>query len=306
MTVLVPPREVEPAPAARRRAPRARRRVSGLLYVAPALVAYGTFTLLPALHTLYLSFWRWDGVSRATWAGLGNYASVLHDEFLRASILHALLLIVFFSLLPVALALALVGLLSRHAGRGMTLYRTIFFLPYVLPLVAVGVTWRWMYSDTGVINQVLGALGLDSLSRAWLGDFNLALPAIGVIGAWTLTGFCMMLFLSGVQKIDPSLYEAAQLDGAGPVREFTAVTLPGLRGEISIALIVTTIAALASFDIVYVTTNGAPAGRTTVPGLLVYRLAFSDGQVGQASALAVVLTALVIVVVAVIRRVSRP
>ena len=305
MAVLTRPTEAEPASRGRRRAPRAAARGSGLLYVLPALVVYGMFTLLPALHTLYLSLFEWDGITGATWAGLANYARVFEDPVLRSSIVHALILIVFFSLLPVALAWCSSALLSRQVGRGMTLYRTIFFLPYVLPLVAVGVTWRWMYSDSGVINQVLGAVGLDGLTRAWLGDFNLALPAIGLIGAWTLTGFCMMLFLSGVQRIDPSLYEAAQLDGAGPVREFRPSRFPGCGRDLDRA---------DRHD------DRRPgqlrhrlrdderrAGRAhDRPGLLVYRLAFSDGQVGQACALAVVLTALVILFVAVIRRVSRP
>jgi ABC-type sugar transport system permease subunit len=291
---------------AREGARRARSRWTGLVYVAPALAVYGVFTLLPALHTVYLSLFDWDGIAEATWVGLGNYADVFTDPTLRASIVHALILIVFFSLLPVAIGLALVGLLAHRRARGLTVYRVLFFLPYVLPLVAVGVTWRWMYSGDGTVNQILGAVGLDGLTRAWLGDFTLALPAIGLIGTWTLTGFCMTLFLAGAQKIDGALYEAARIDGAGPVQEFRAVTLPALRGEISLALIVTTIAALATFDIVFVTTNGAPADRTTVPGLLVYRLAFNDGQVGQACALAVVLTALVLLVVGVLRRLSRP
>jgi ABC-type sugar transport system permease subunit len=290
----------------RERASRARSRWVGLVYVAPALAFYGVFTLLPALHTIYLSLFEWDGVAAATWIGLRNYADVFTDETLRASIVHALILIVFFSFIPVTIGLALVGLLGHRRARGMTLYRVVFFLPYVLPLVAVGVTWRWMYSGDGTVNRLLGAVGLDGLTRAWLGDFTLALPAIGLIGTWTLAGFCMTLFLSGAQKIDPALYEAARIDGAGAVQEFRAITLPALRGEISLALIVTTIAALATFDIVFVTTNGAPADRTTVPGLLVYRLAFNDGEVGQACALAVVLTALVFLVVVTLRRLSRP
>ena len=290
----------------RERARRARSRWTGLLYVAPALAVYSTFTLLPALHTIYLSLFDWDGVGAAAWIGLRNYADVFTDPTLRASIVHALILIVFFSFIPVTVGLALVGLLAHRRARGMAVYRVLFFLPYVLPLVAVGVTWRWMYSSDGTVNQILDAVGLGSLTRAWLGDFTLALPAIGLIGTWTLAGFCMTLFLSAAQKIDGALYEAARIDGARPVQEFRAVTLPALRGEISLALIVTTIAALASFDIVFVTTNGAPADRTTVPGLLVYRLAFNDGEVGQACALAVVLTAIVLLVVAVLRRLSRP
>jgi ABC-type sugar transport system permease subunit len=175
-----------------------------------------------------------------------------------------------------------------------------------VPMVAVGITWRWLYANDGVVNQVLRLLGLDGVTRAWLGDFTWALPAVGLVGTWALSGLCMMLFLSGAQKIDPALYEAARLDGAGAVREFFAITLPELRGEIAVALTVTIIAALASFDVVYVTTNGAPGGTTNVPGLLVYRLAFNDGRVGVATALAVSLTALIVVIVVGVNRIARP
>jgi ABC-type sugar transport system permease subunit len=197
------------------------------------------------------------------------------------------------------------GLLLGKVRRGMTAFRVVFFLPQVLPLVAVGITWRWLYSEDGVINQILTAVGLRGITRAWLGDYDLALIALGLIGTWVMSGLCMMLFLSGAQKIDTALYEAATLDGAGPFRTFRHVTLPGVREEVTIAGVITTIAALASFDLVFVTTNGGPAGQTNVPGLLVYRLAFNESQIGAASALAVVLTVLVVVIVTAIRRVAR-
>ena len=135
------------------------------------------------------------------------------------------------------------------------------------------------------------------MARAWLGDFDAALPAVGVIGAWVLLGLCTLLLLSGMTKIDPALYEAARIDGAGPVREFWSVTVPGVRQEIGICVTVTVIAALASFDIVYISTQGGPGGATTVPGLQIYYLAFAQREIGLASALAVVLVVLVLLCV---------
>lgn len=281
------------------------RRYSGYLYVVPALAVYLTFAVLPALHTAYLSFFDWDGVSLGSWIGLDNYAEVFQDPALRGSVVNALILVVFFAALPILLGLAMTGLLARYRRPGMSGYRMLFMLPQVVPLVAVGVTWRWLYGDDGVLNETLRGIGLGGATRAWLGDFDWALVAVGLVGTWVLSGLCMMLFLSGVQKIDTHLYEAARLDGAGAVREFVSVTLPHLRGEIAVALTVTTVAALASFDIVYVTTGGGPGEETTVPGLLVYRLAFSDGKVGLASALGVVLSLLILVLVYVINRLSR-
>lgn len=275
------------------------------MYLAPAAVIYLGFAIWPALNTFYLSFLDWDGVQQPSYVGLANYTSILQDAALYNSILHALVLIIFFSLIPVCMGLLMTGLLMGRVRRGMTFFRTVYFLPQVLPLVAVGITWRWLYNQNGLLNQFLEAIGLGSITRAWLGDYNLALYALGFIGTWTMSGLCMMLFLSGAQKIDGALYEAATLDGAGAFRQFLSVTIPGVRKEITIAAVITTIAALASFDLVFVTTNGGPANQTTVPALLVYRLAFNEGDIGTASALAITLTALVIVFVTLIRRVAR-
>jgi ABC-type sugar transport system permease subunit len=293
-----------PAPAARP-GRRRRRWGKGYHYLAPALFFYIAFAILPSLHTVYLSFFDWDGLTTATWVGLGNYADVFRTPALRGAIVHALVLMLFFSWVPVCIGLLLVALLARHRRRGMSFFRVIYFLPQVIPLVAVGVTWRWMYGTDGLVNQTLSAIGLEAWTRTWLGDLTLALPAVGLVGTWAMTGLCMVLLLSGAQKIDQNLYEAAQLDGAGPVQEFFAVTLPALRGEIAVALSITTVAALASFDIVYVTTGGAPDNRTTVPGLLVYRLAFNQSQVGLAAAIATVLALTILVVVLLITRIAK-
>ncbi|WP_188195022.1 carbohydrate ABC transporter permease [Nonomuraea sp. SYSU D8015] len=281
------------------------RRARGWLYVLPALAVYLGFAIWPAITTLRLSLLTWDGILPPVWAGLDNYVKIFRDSALYEAILHSLVLIVFFSVIPIAAGLLMTALLMGKVRRGMTFFRIVFFLPQVLPLVAVGITWRWLYSESGVVNQFLDAVGLGSITRAWLGDYGLALVALGLIGTWVMSGLCMMLFLAGAQKIDPSLYEAATLDGAGAYRQFLHVTLPGVRKEITVAGVITTIAALASFDLVFVTTNGGPAGQTNVPGLLVYRLAFNEGDIGGASALAVVLTVIVIAVVAAVRYFTR-
>jgi raffinose/stachyose/melibiose transport system permease protein len=290
--------------AARARAARSRRRQwSGLWFVLPGLVLYGTFLLYPAARTINLSFWDWDGVNAATWVGGANYADVFTDQVLRGSLVHAFILIAFFSLLPVCLGLLMAALLTRRRIRGMAAFRLVFFLPQILPLVAIGIVWRWIYSPRGLANELLGLVGIAS-ERAWLGEWDWALPAIGLIGAWVQSGLCMMLFVAGAGRIDRSLYEAARLDGAGAVREFFAVTLPGLRREIALALTVTVISALASFDIVYVATGGSPGHQTDVPGLLVYQRLLA-GDLGHAAALAVVLSCVVVLAAAATNRLAR-
>ncbi|RKE23440.1 carbohydrate ABC transporter permease [Streptomyces sp. TLI_171] len=299
------PRAAAPARTLRAGPRRPRSHRAAYLYLAPALALYTAFVALPWLHTMWLSLFTWDGVTPGTWAGLDNYRQVLTDPALRSSILHALGFIGFYSLLPIAIGLLLAAVIGGRGGRRYPVSRTVLFLPQVVPLVAVGVTWKWMYSTDGVVNQALRAVGLGSVTRAWLGDFTWAYVAVGLVGTWVMLGLCLIVFQAGIQKIDTSLYEAARLDGAGPVREFLAVTLPGLRAEIGVALTITVISALASFDVVYVTTGGGPGDSTTVPGVLIYRLAFTNGEVGSACALAVVLSALITLVVLAISRITR-
>src|SRR5262249_49555083 len=141
-----------------------------------------------------------------------------------------------------------------------------------------------------------------ALAHDWLGDFTWALPALGLVGTWITFGLCMVLFLAGMQKIPRELYDAAKVDGAGALREFRAVTLPGLRNELVVALTLTTITALRSFDLIYNTTLGGPGGQTRVPSVLIYLNAFQYNQVGVAAAVAVLLTAIIFAIAFVITR----
>jgi raffinose/stachyose/melibiose transport system permease protein len=159
-----------------------------------------------------------------------------------------------------------------------------------------------MLADKGTVNQMLRAIGLGDLAHVWLGDQSTALAAVGVIGFWLQLGFCIVLLLSGMGSIDQSLYEAASLDGAGWWRQLFSITIPGLRGQIGVCLTMTIVAALASFDVVYMSTQGGPGRSTMVPGVAVYRLAFTEQSVGLASALAVALMILVLLVVGPLQR----
>ena len=281
-------------------------RLQGWLFVLPALTAYGLFVLWPIVKTFKYSLYSWDGVAPARWVGLDNYKTVFTDHDLVGALEHAFKLIIYFSGIPVVLGLIVASIMRRVATpRVGSAARTVLFLPQVVPLVAAGIAWSWVLSSTGVVNQALSAVGLGGVTRAWLGDFGTALPSVGLIGAWVLLGLCTVLLLAGMSKIDPELYEAAQLDGAGPVREFFAITLPSLRQEIGVCVTVTVIAALSAFDIVYISTRGGPGDATMVPGLLIYQLAFFNREVGLASALAVVLMLLVLACVLPIQWITR-
>ena len=274
----------------------------GYLYILPGLLAYVAFALVPLLHAGWLSFTTWDGVTPATWTGISNYRELFADPELRGAFLHALVLVLFYSFLPIAIGLLLAASLSRMRVRGLSAFRAVLFLPQIIAMVVVAVIWRWIYSPDGPLNQGLDAAGLDSATRAWLGDFTWALPSIGLAGTWVMYGLCMVLFIAGVQKIPTSLYDAARVDGAGPIREFRAVTLPGLRNEIVVVLVLTMIAALRNFDLVFVTTAGGPGDSTKVPALEVYVRAFQVGDVGAASAIGVTLALVIFAVTFLVTR----
>lgn len=278
---------------------RARRRwqPAAYLYVAPSVLVLAAFIVVPLLQTFQYSFYDWNGIGASTWAGLKNYAAVFTDVQLRDAFLHVSVLLLFYAALPVVLGLALTIVLS-HANRlrGMGFFRTVLFLPQVIASVVVGTIWVSIYAPHGLLNQVLAAIGLGDLTRAWLGDYTFALIAIGFIGTWVNTGLCLVLFLGGVQNIEPAVFEAARIDGAGPLREFFGVTLPALRGQLAIALTLTVTATLKSFDIVYITTQGGPGTSTTVPAFEAFNRAFNTGQVGSAAAVAIALTVLIMVI----------
>jgi raffinose/stachyose/melibiose transport system permease protein len=273
------------------------------LYLLPGLVIFGLFVAWPVLRTAYLSLFQWDGVNIGKWVALNNYLEVLRDPIIRSGFTHSLLLIVFFSIFPVSIALFITAVMTRRTVRGLTVYRTVLFVPQVVSLVVIGIAWKWMYSDGGIVNEVLGLFGVTA--PAWLGDFTWSLPAIAIIGTWLMTPLCLVLFLSGVQKIDGDLYDAARVDGANARQEFFAVTLPGLRAEMSVALTITMISALKTFDLVFVLTKGGPGNATTVPGVEIYQRAFDEGKVGSAASIAIVLMLVIFVATFAIGFISR-
>ncbi len=280
--------------------------IIGWLFVLPALVIYAVFVLLPLGMSIQYSFFSWNGIGPMTWVGLNNYITVLQVPKLLGSIFNAFKLVVWFSLIPVSLGLITANLIHRVAtGRLGAIARTVLFLPQVIPLVAAGIIWGWLLALPGLINQILKGIGLSKLAIAWLGDFGTALPSVGVIGIWVLLGFCTVLLLTGMTKIDPALYESARIDGADFITEFVNITVPLLKQEIGVCLTVTVINALAAFDIVYVTTAGGPGYATSVPGIQIYILAFTEQRIGLASALAVLLMLLVVIVILPIQRLNR-
>lgn len=266
-----------------------------LLYVLPALVFMAVVLLIPLVMTVGLSFASWDGLGPIQWVGPANYIAFLSDPLVTASLRNAVALTLFYSAIPIALGLVAAIVLSRVAARMRTLWRTLLFLPAVIAPVVVAVGWRLIYEpDKGLLNQGLAAVGLSELARPWLGDFALAMPATGVVATWMEYGLVMVLFLAGIQRIPLDLYDAARVDGAGLGAEARHVTLPSLRNELLVALVITIIASFRNFDLVFNLTRGGPGTTTVVPVLEVYRRGFLHGDVGSASALGVTITLIIL------------
>lgn len=267
------------------------------LYILPALLVYGVFILYPILSTLRLSLYEWTGFTEPTFIGLDNYKRLVQDDVFLKAISNNLQFIIFFTIFPIGLGLLLTALMTRRKLRGLSIFRAGFFIPYVMPMVVVGVVWRWIYNPVfGPLNEALRLSGLGELAKPWLGDFQFALPAVGLIGTWAMYGFCMALFMAGVQNIDESIYDAAKVDGANEWNQLFHITIPGIRAEIAVAAVTTFIAALRIFDLVFVTTRGGPAEETMVSSMWLYRNAFQINRAGYAAAIAVVQTAVILLI----------
>ena len=196
------------------------------LFLLPALAFYLLFTFLPLLHTVWLSFFEWDGITLGHWIGLANYRELLTDEEIRGSFVHSIKLILYYSGIAVLIALLLILVLQRAKPRGLTVFRTMIFLPQTVAVVVVAQAFVWIYAPDGPLNRVLEPLGLD---RQWLGDFDTALPALGFVGSWITFGLAFVLFLAGMQRIPQSLYDAARVDGASDLKVYQTILVPSIH-----------------------------------------------------------------------------
>jgi raffinose/stachyose/melibiose transport system permease protein len=296
-----------------RPAPGAAPRDSGyLVYLIPGLVLFALVIALPFAMNLWFSLTNWQGVGSPEWTGLDNYRRLLQDETFWASFRHNAALIVAMAIVPTALGLliaaALFDYIAKKFGTGtVAALRACFYLPQVLPIAVAGVVWGWILNPTsGALNASLEKVGLGSLAQDWLGDPSLALFTVMVIMVWVQLGFPVVIFMAGLQRVDPALYEAAELDGASWMKRFRHITVPQIKPEVYVVLLWTTIAALKVFGPIYVLTRGGPGGATNVPAYYSYQNFFERTQVGYGAAIATVLTLLIVALSVVFLRIQRP
>ncbi|MBB4904707.1 carbohydrate ABC transporter permease [Actinophytocola algeriensis] len=259
-----------------------------LFFLLVPLAVEAFWVFWPALQGFWLSLTNWDGVSPPTFVGFGNFSELLGDPIFRDSALNTLIWLVLFGGLSAVGGLGLALLLQRE-GKGVGFYRAALFTPVVFSLVATSLIWQALYQPDGLLNQLLGGLGLESWQHAWLADPDTALYAVLIPALWRQVGYVMVLYLAGLKGIDPSLFEAAKIDGAGRWQQFRFVTWPQLRSVNSVVLSVIIIDSLRSFDVVWSMTKGGPYHSSELLSTYMYAEAFQSLRLGYASALAVVI-----------------
>jgi raffinose/stachyose/melibiose transport system permease protein len=282
-----------------------RRRAVYWLYLLPGVLALTAVIVVPFGLNIFYSLHRWKGgLSPMHWNGLGNYADLLRDSAFWGSFRNSLWMIVAMVVIPTLIGLILAAVLFDYVGKSVgtrtaSLLRATYYLPQIMPVAVAGIVWNWIFNaETGALNTFLRGLGVTQPPN-WLGSPTTALPAVMLVLVWVQIGYPTVIFMSALQRVDPELYEAAELDGAGWFRRFQAITVPQIRPETYVITLTCTIAALKVFAPIYVLTRGGPELSTLVPSYYSFLNFFDKSKVGYGAAVATVLT-LVIVVVAIV------
>lgn len=264
------------------------------LFALPAMIFFGFAVLVPLIATAGFSFLDWSGYGQMTFVGFQNYQDLVSDALFAKSFVNVLLYIAATLVLEVFVGLALAGLITAQKG-GSLWFRVALFAPVMLPMVVVAVLWSFVFNpDFGLINSVLQSAGLDSWTRIWLGDPNTALWAICVVSGWVFSGFFMVIFYAALQQIPLELTEAARLDGANEWRIFWSVKVPSIRNALEVGALLCVTGGFQGFDLFFVLTNGGPFHATEIPTTLLVRTVFRNADVGYGSAMAMVLTAVIV------------
>jgi len=272
-----------------------RRYAAAYLFILPVFVLYAVFVLRPTLQTFWLAFYEWNGIAvEREWVGLANFRRLLDDPIFWQALRHSLIWTAVVVTFNLVVGLVAAALLSADI-RGRLLFRLGYFLPVVQASIVTAMIWRWIYAPSGILNTSLETVGLGFLARGWLGDFTLALPALAVASSWMTFGLSVVILLAGMQGIDPSLYDAARVDGAGAWQTFLDITIPSLRNTITIVVLLSLVDAFKVFDIIWATTQGGPVRATEVLATYMFKEGFQKNQYGYGSAISVALALIILV-----------
>ncbi len=280
--------------------------LSALLFILPALLIYFFYFIYPIPASAYYSLFRWNGISPTkTYLGFGNWIRLVQDDVFWKSFRNNLILVVASIAIQLPMGLAL-GLLVSSQLRGVRVFKLLYFVPMMLSAVAIGITWKFIYEPSyGLLNAALRLVGLGALTRGWLGEPNLALPAIIVTICWQYIPFYMVIFAAGLAGISRELIEAAYIDGASPSATFFQITLPLLVNTIRTAAILSLTGSLKYFGLIYVMTEGGPNHASELLATYMYKQAFTSFNMGYGSTVAVFMFLISFVLTVIVLRLGR-
>ena len=262
---------------------------SATIFLLPAFLGSFIFIIIPIFMSFYLSFTKWDLLSPIEFIGFRNYIELFNSKdfyfILGNTIYYAVITTIFGVLIPLVLACIL-----NSKIKGSELFKTIYFLPFITPMVVIAIVWAWIFDPNyGLLNSLL------STNIAWLLDTKYAMNAVILVSVWKLIGYNMVIFLAGLSSINSNLYEAAKIDGASAIKTFFSITIPQLSPTIFFVIIITTISSFQVFDLIYLMTQGGPLDSTNVLVYKLYQSAFEHFNIGEASAIAYVLFVIVFI-----------
>lgn len=264
-------------------------RFAGWVFILPALVGTLIFIIIPVICSFGLSFAKWDLLNPIQFVGLTNYREIFSEALFYKILLNTIVFALATSVLGVIIPLVLACILNSKI-RGAEFYKTAYFLPFITPMIVIGVVWEWIFDpNIGLLNHVL------HLHINWLYDTHFAMPALIIVSVWKLIGYNMVIFLSSLSGISQSMFEAAKIDGANELQTFKNVTVPLLSPTIFFVVIITAISSFQVFDLIYLMTQGGPLNSTNVLVYAIYQNAFEYFNVGKASAIAYVLFVIILV-----------
>jgi multiple sugar transport system permease protein len=265
----------------------------GLVFILPALVGTFIFIIIPVIFSFTLSFVDWDLLNKAQFVGLHNYKEIFTDALFGKILLNTFVYAISTSILGVIIPLVLACILNSKI-RGSEFFKTAYFLPFITPMIVIAVVWQWIFDpNIGILNHIL------HLHINWLYDTHFAMPALIIVSVWKLIGYNMIIFLSGLSALNQSLFEAARIDGANVFKTFKHITVPLLSPTIFFVVVITCISSFQVFDLIYMMTQGGPLNSTNVLVYAVYKNAFEYFKIGQASAIAYVLFAIILLLTAI-------
>ena len=264
-------------------------RLGGLIFIAPALIGTFVFIIIPVICSFGLSFTRWDLLNPIEFVGLDNYTGIFTEPLFYKILLNTIVFALSTSVFGVIIPLVLAAILNTKI-RGSEFCKTAYFLPFITPMIVIGIIWEWIFDpNIGLLNKFL------HLHINWLYDPHFAMPALILVSVWKLIGYNMVIFLSALSGISQSMFEAAKIDGANEFQTFKNVTIPLLSPTIFFVVIITAISSFQIFDLIYLMTQGGPLDSTNVLVYAIYKNAFEYFNIGKASAIAYVLFVIILV-----------